>query len=446
VPENDRLSAGAKPRTAAVAVEQAYSWLAHIKPDVRHGDRFTSGFDEGGMANALIAHALRTGATVYTKELSGDRWPDPIDNLPSDTKKARLAKSLEGKALLASIMQRFGFRSLYETRPDEHSNRWTQTWVGGKGGFTVSGGCQGAQGFMVVNDAETCDKLSEALYKALLFRPPPKREERHERGMVSMLTSHPQYGISLRTVGVAGVDFERGNYDDDVLAGYDHVCEDLATSSPCGRLALFDGPPGTGKTYLIRAMLKKVKTAGFVIVPPSMVEALGNPDVVPAVADGAYGMPNNRMVFLIEDADEALVPRDRAVAQQRSNVKALSSLLNMSDGIMGSMFDVRVVCSTNALLTDIDPAVVRDGRLCRRLAVGALTVQRANQVFRRLLPSFPTAGAAVAEPFTEPATLATVYRKAREAGWAPAISLLGSILPAKTEGQDGGSGRQPRDV
>ena len=53
----------------------------------------------------------------------------------------------------------------------------------------------------------------------------------------------------------------------------------------------------------------------------------------------------------MEDADATLATR------QIDNVGRLSDLLNMSDGILGEMADLRIIATTNAKSTEIDEAV-----------------------------------------------------------------------------------------
>src|SRR6202012_5820336 len=79
-----------------------------------------------------------------------------------------------------------------------------------------------------------------------------------------------------------------------------------------------------------------------------------------------------------EDADEAIGKRDRA------NLSEISALLNFSDGIFGAMMDLRIVCTTNADIEDLDEAVMRPGRLCRRIEVGKLDHVQAETVYKRL--------------------------------------------------------------
>jgi len=401
-----------------------HPWVGHIQDRNKVGSDLARGFNDIA-GNALLAHALLSKRCIYTHMLEGDMWTPEVVGSADGAHARALAVIKKFSTALAA----FSFHPLSSTRSTEKSPALSTVFAGPFGGVTLSGSPRhGGRCYITVNDPQVCDAIIAALEPFFADAPRPEPEPLHKRGAVHMLTRDRFGNIDIRRVGVAGVDLERDNYADDVLALYDHVLSDMTTPTPCGRLALFHGVPGSGKTYLIRAMLKLVKHAGFVVVPPTMVEALGDPAIIPALADGAMSMPNNRMVFLVEDADEALVPRHQAVEQHRSNVKALSSLLNMSDGIPGAMFDIRIVATTNAALENIDAAVIRDGRLCRQVHVGKLAPTKANQIYRRLLPHLPDAAfSSAGGPFNEPVALATVYRKARDAGWAP-VPITASVV------------------
>lgn len=229
------------------------------------------------------------------------------------------------------------------------------------------------------------------------------------KGMVFTLAK-TMHGYDIRSIGLAGSPIERSNYNKEVLTAYDHIVEDLNSEAPSGRISIMAGPPGTGKTYLIRSLLSEVPKAAFVIVPPHLVEELGSPEILPSLAAAKSEM-NGPIVMILEDADQCLVPR-RANTKD-GNMNAISSLLNLGDGILGSVLDLRIVATTNAKEIEMDPAIKRPGRLSQYILVGSLDAAEASQVLYRLTSKKVAAD--------QPMTLAEAYLKARELGWKPPI-------------------------
>jgi energy-coupling factor transporter ATP-binding protein EcfA2 len=231
-------------------------------------------------------------------------------------------------------------------------------------------------------------------------------------------------GSNLKThqIGYAGVPLERGNYTDQVIADYEYVVQDFNSKSPSGRIVILDGSPGSGKTYLTRSLLMAVPEATFILVPPAMVNSLGAPELLPLLvknkADYATKGPT---ILILEDADNCLAPR------ASDNISYISALLNLGDGIFGSVCDIRVIATTNVPRSEMDTAIMRPGRLSRHINIEALPYEKANEIHQRLisLPFEPEAQKEE-EPSLKPRsaskktwTLAEIYAAARKKGWQP---------------------------
>jgi len=255
-------------------------------------------------------------------------------------------------------------------------------------------------------------------------------------------------GIEIGEVGLAGVPIERDNYEADVVDAFDFIVDDLQRATPIGRLVIIQGEPGTGKTFFIRGLLHEVYDAVFVLIPAGMVEHLAGPNLVPTLirARSMIGV-EKPIVLLIEDADRALVPRKKesslvkefqklfdliggllakqmltpevatilidaqnallktvgpVVDNDEANLAAISALLNASDGILGSALNLRIICTTNAKMQEIDDALLRTGRLSKQVYIGPLSVERAQEVYARLSEGDEA-------EFNQPMTLSQVY-------------------------------------
>ena len=226
------------------------------------------------------------------------------------------------------------------------------------------------------------------------------------RGTVHMLAYEQNFYLSQ--LGEVNAPLERGNYIDEVLSQYDRVVEDLLSSIPSGRLTLLDGDPGTGKSFLLRGLISAAKGL-FIYIPAAITGRLTGPDIIPILMrEKDKEVP---IILIMEDADSSLATR------QLDNVSRLSDLLNMSDGILGDMADIRIIATTNSRKDDLDSAVLRDGRRNEYIQLKPLTIAHGQDILNRLLGRLESG--AILSLKKEKVTLAEVYNKARKLGWKP---------------------------
>jgi hypothetical protein len=252
----------------------------------------------------------------------------------------------------------------------------------------------------VTSDADLAKKLTELIEA--------KVTPRISGGRVYTVRATSE-GLDLVSMGKASYPLERGNYEEDVLKQFDHVIGEFDTLDPCGRLIVVNGRPGTGKTYFMRGLLDAIPKALFITVPPSMISRFANPDFIPTLMDikRSDKKTSGPIILLVEDADEILVPRNE------TGMDNISACLNLSDGLMGHLFDLRIVATTNAIKAQMDEAILRPGRLCRRIDVGALSYARASQIYKRLTEK------ELASKGGSKYVLAELYVMARDNGWSP---------------------------
>lgn len=182
-------------------------------------------------------------------------------------------------------------------------------------------------------------------------------------------------GLTLSEAGYAAETLVPENYSEEVMEQYEHMLEDLKSDKPCGRLNVISGLPGTGKSFLLKALLKHSQDLMFILVRPELVTALGDPEFVTVLINQRD--EDKPYVFIVEDADSILTER------MSDNMGGISAILNTSDGILGSTLDLRIIASTNAEKVQFDQAVLRPGRLCSHIEVGKLSTERAHAIFKR---------------------------------------------------------------
>lgn len=232
-------------------------------------------------------------------------------------------------------------------------------------------------------------------------------------GHIFVLTAGAE-GPSLRRTKKAGTPIIRENYEQSVIDSVDVVLADLASPSPSGRLTVFEGEPGTGKTYLVRGILDHVKRAKFVFTPPNLIPEIAGPQLIPVILNARDDDDEDKskgptpLIFVIEDADKCLLPR------AGDNLGEISNILNLTDGILGSAFDIRIIATTNAKVHEIDSALLRPGRLNKHISVERLSIDKGVEVYQRLTKKDAPDGFKAKQH-----TLAEIYAMARDGGWDP---------------------------
>jgi len=133
-------------------------------------------------------------------------------------------------------------------------------------------------------------------------------------------------------------------------------------------LYLFHGEPGTGKTTYIK-YLASVINRDMIYVPVAFTDSLADPAFLPALLKKRYS------VLVIEDAEKALLAREPG-----DSSSLVSTILNITDGIMGSVFSVSVIATYNSRRQDIDKALLRKGRLKGEYKFEKLDIQQAQSI------------------------------------------------------------------
>jgi hypothetical protein len=129
-----------------------------------------------------------------------------------------------------------------------------------------------------------------------------------------------------------------------------------------GRLVLWHGEPGTGKTSAIRSFTGEWRSWAEFQFVTDPEEFLSNPGYLLATIADSRGphptAPIDRWkIIVLEDAGEFLAPDAKHLKGQ-----ALSRLLNVCDGVLGQAMRALVLVTTNEPLDHQHPALARPGR------------------------------------------------------------------------------------
>lgn len=153
----------------------------------------------------------------------------------------------------------------------------------------------------------------------------------------------------------------------------------LKPSLEAGRLILWHGEPGTGKTWALRSLAYEWRRwcQTSVVVDPEnffgdagymmsvVLDSLDYDFVVPSGALGAddgdseasMERPERWHLLVMEDADEFL-----AIDAKQQQGQAMSRLLNMADGLIGQGLNLLLLITTNEPIEGIHRALSRSGR------------------------------------------------------------------------------------
>lgn len=150
-------------------------------------------------------------------------------------------------------------------------------------------------------------------------------------------------------------------YGKNFLNVYDRLLEFLDIHR---KLVLLHGQPGTGKSTLIKQLITE-KDDNLLYFSPENISLLGTPQFTK---------------FLLEHTDKVIVAEDCETILVNSNVRssATSNLLNLTDGILAEIYNCGLLATFNTNISNLDPALVRPGRLFLDYELKALTVEESN--------------------------------------------------------------------
>ena len=181
----------------------------------------------------------------------------------------------------------------------------------------------------------------------------------------------------------------------------DQLARLVATVRPpdaSGKLVVWYGLPGTGKTTAIRTLMREWSpwcTHHYIPDPERFFSSVSYmAKVLSADADETDdGQPMHRLV-VVEDCDEFIT----ADARHRSG-NALGRLLNLTDGIMGQGSRVIILLTTNEDIVALHPALTRPGRCLAKVEFRPFTADQARAWLPDPTTALPSTSPTLAELF-----------------------------------------------
>lgn len=150
-------------------------------------------------------------------------------------------------------------------------------------------------------------------------------------------------------------------------------------------LTLLTGAPGTGKTTLIRSLAHWLgSTHLFYFMPAARFGSVESAELIKFWADENRNS-KLRKILILEDAESVLLRRSS------DNRESVATLLNLTDGMLGDALGLNVVCTLNCHLADLDPALLRAGRLLAHRDFRPLNREEAQRLAEKLSLPLPAA-------------------------------------------------------
>jgi len=151
-------------------------------------------------------------------------------------------------------------------------------------------------------------------------------------------------------------------------------------------LSIFEGRPGTGKTFYLRHLMGELKDSHrFYFIPTSSMNILSKPEFIGFWSDQHQQHSDRKFVVILEDSDVALMTRGT------DNREQVSAILNLTDGMLADFLNLQIICTINCSASEIDSALLRPGRLLSHRVFNRLNHRDALRLAQSLGKTLPQA-------------------------------------------------------
>ena len=228
--------------------------------------------------------------------------------------------------------------------------------------------------------AEELAKLETIILK---FRRPDIEEK-----TVGIITLTPTGTLDIKRFPIQHEEIDINKYYNSDFSEFDELVKKRLSLRNGKGILLFHGEAGTGKTTYLRHLIQSLHRS-FLYLPSELSNQLSQPGFVTFLLAQAK---NN--ILIIEDCEQLLLKRKPDVSSP------ISGILNLSDGLLSDVLSITLICTFNSVLSQIDPAILRKGRLISRYQFHPLSPDKANALLKEN---------GIERTVSEPLTLAEIF-------------------------------------
>lgn len=180
---------------------------------------------------------------------------------------------------------------------------------------------------------------------------------------------HTNYGFDTESLNIDKkyIDLNQ-NYNDDLPDA--EISKFLTLDNESG-IVILHGKPGTGKTTYIRSLVNKLHKE-FIYADFSCFSYINDSSFI------SFLLEHKNSIIIFEDCEKLLQKRENG---QNSLIQCL---LNLSDGLLSDMLNIKFICTFNCDLNDIDDAILRKGRLKVKYDFRELSLEKTKALAEKL--------------------------------------------------------------
>ncbi|WP_086047788.1 AAA family ATPase [Hugenholtzia roseola] len=189
---------------------------------------------------------------------------------------------------------------------------------------------------------------------------------------INIVGSTPRTGLSLRkheikAPKIPDLDLYYGKGFD---SKHQMFLEGINEKNRSG-LFIFHGVTGSGKTNYIRYLISCSRPElEYIFYPISLLREIASPELITFLSD------YQDAVLIIEESEESVQARDSFIGDKSS----IANLLNVSDGLLSDVLNLKIICTFNTDIRNLDKALLREGRLLGIHRFDKIDKENANQI------------------------------------------------------------------